>query len=192
MMGLPKWLRGNEGDVDMTHDEVPLPQIATVEKKPLPFHIAPDGVRGGYQAPAGGDKPAVPTTGSGVDEANVVVQAHQFVEQWKIKDAAQLQKIEQLESDLKAKSRECDLLELDIAQQLNTIATLQSEVLALKERDKKVGQFLSVKKQICERELLTYQQFNIDDPPKKERKPPKAKHPKKALADGTMPGDQTK
>lgn len=177
MMGLPNWMRGQRDDVDMTHDEVPIPPIATVEKKPLPFHIAPVA-----------EKPMA----IGEHEANIVKQAHSYIEQWKLKDTAQQQKIEQLESDLKAKSRECDLLELDIAQQLNTIATLQSEVLAGKEREDKFRAFFSVKKQICEKERLTYIDFEIEDPPKKERKPPKAKHPKKALADGTLPGDQTK
>jgi hypothetical protein len=188
MMGLPNWLRGREDDVDMTHDEVPIPPIAKVEpamKRPLPFHIAP------VEKPTG----VITVEGHiGEHEANIVRQAHSYIEQWKLKDTAQQQKIEQLESDLKAKHRECDLLELDIAQQLNTIATLQSEVLAAKAREDKFRAFFSVKKQICEKERLTYIEFEIEDPPKKERKPPtpKVKHPKKALADGTLPGDETK
>lgn len=180
-MGLPNWLRGREDDLDMTHDDaVHVPEIAKVEpklsaygnfmpvgtdidpKKPLPFHIAPTG--------SIGSKPS--------DEASVVVQAHQFVEQWKLKDATQQKLIEQLQSDLKAEQRKSGLLELDIAQHVNTIATLQSEILALKEREEKYRQFLSVKKQINEKERLTYEQFEIDDPPKKERKPANAKKAK--------------
>lgn len=154
MMGLPNWLRGREDDLDMTHDnEVHVPEIAKVEpmmKKPLPFHIAP---RDDDQAAA------------------VVAQAHSYIEQWKIERIAQQKENEQLKSDIKAEKLKSELLDLDIAQHLNTIATLQSEVLSLKEREERYRTFLSVKKQINEKERLTYEQFQIDDPPKKERKP---------------------
>ncbi len=159
MMGLPNWLRGREGDYDMTHDDqMHVPEIAKVEpmmKKPLPFHIAP---RDDDQAAA------------------VVAQAHSYIEQWKIERIAQQKENEQLKSDLKAEQRKTGLLELDIAERDNNIATLQSQIIALQEREEKYRQFLSVKKQINEKERLTYEQFQIDDPPKPERKPkPKKK-----------------
>ncbi len=167
MMGLPNWLRGREGDYDMTHDEVPVPKIANLEiKKPLPFHIAP---RDDDQAAA------------------VVAQAHSYIEQWKIERVAQQKENEQLKSDLKAEKLKSELLDLDIAQHLNTIATLQSEIIALKEREGKYRQFLSVKKQINEKERLTYEQFQIDDPPKPERK---AKPKKKADRESTTETSQ--
>jgi hypothetical protein len=46
----------------------PRPPLITEGHKPNPpaVTIPSTGVRGGYQAPAGGEKPRVPTTGSGV------------------------------------------------------------------------------------------------------------------------------
>jgi hypothetical protein len=154
MMGLPNWLRNREDDLDMTHDEVTVPPIAMIEKKPLPFHIAP------VDEPSNHDQAAA-----------VVAQAHAYIEQWKTERVAQQKLIDELQAELKSEQRKSGLLELDIAQHVNNIATLQSQVIALQQREEKYRQFLSVKKQINEKERQTYIQFEIDDPPKKERKP---------------------
>lgn len=44
-------------------------------------------VRGGYSAPAGGERPAPPTTGSGVKSMRQVDEAHEFVA-WRHADRA--------------------------------------------------------------------------------------------------------
>ncbi len=175
-MGLPNWLRGREGDYDMTHDdEVHVPEIAKVESRVPPLVEGPK--KGGINPPPPQDfirpKPPLPFHIAPRDDdqaAAVVAQAHSYIEQWKIERVAQQKENEQLKSDLKAEQRKTGLLELDIAERDNNIATLQSQIIALKEREEKFRTFLSVKKQICEKEIQTYIQFEIGDPPKKERK----------------------
>jgi hypothetical protein len=173
MMGLPNWLRNREGDYDLTHDEVPVPPTAKVElreknhgalipvdpgKKPLPFHIAP------VDAPPN-------------DEASVVVQAHQFIEQWKAKDVTQQKTIERLEaekaeltSQLQSERRKSGLLELDIAERDNTIQTLQSDVLERR-------RLLDMLKDINDKTSAAFARLGVTGEPKKERKP-NAKTPK--------------
>jgi hypothetical protein len=161
MIGMPTWLRGREGDYDRTHDEdFTVPQIAKVET----------GVRGvGYQASAGGMKPALPTIGSGVDEASVVVQAHQFVEQWKIERAAQQKKIERLEvenaelkEDVKKEIRKSGLLELDLAQAHNNLQTQQTQI-------EEYRKFMAVWKEMNDRTRAVFDRFGIQTKPREKK-----------------------
>jgi hypothetical protein len=168
MMGLPSWLRSREGDFDMTHEEPTVPPIAKIEKKPLPFHIAPsENPSNLHMMQYVSDDPKYNPT----DEANVVVQAHQFVEQWKLKDAAQQKTIERLESEkaelesrLKSEQRKSGLLELDIAERDNTIQTLQSDVL---ERRRLLGML----KDINDKTSAAFARLGVTGEPKKERNP---------------------
>lgn len=179
MMGLPKWLRGNDGDLDMTRDdEVHVPPIAKVEpamKKPLPFHIAP-----------------VDTPPNDDHAATVVAQAHSYIEQWKVERIAQQKTIDDLRIELtelalmlESERRKVAALELDLAEAHNNLQTQQSQI-------EEYRKFMSVWKEMNDRTRAVFDRFGIQAPPKKERKPnaKATKHPKKARADGTLPDDR--
>ncbi len=159
---VPRWFRKGEGEWPMPDDVIVPPPIAMI--------------------------PRAPET----DEEKrlaAIAQAHVYVEQMRHERAATLAENEQLRADLRSEKQKSGLLELDIAERDNTIATLQSEVLALKEREEKYRQFLSVKKQINEKERQTYIQFEIGDPPKKERTPRPKKKAERESADPTAKAD---
>lgn len=173
MMGLHSWLRGQQDDVDMTRDEMHIPPLVEgpkkgginpppenfvrpdappAMKKPLPYHIAPV------------EKP------SSDHEANVVVQAHQFVEQWKASSAAQQKTIENLQIEnteltlqLESERRKNGVLEADLATAANTIQSLEIE-------RSEYRSFFSVSLDIKKKELAAMERFGIQSPPKKERK----------------------
>jgi hypothetical protein len=138
MMGLPGWLRRREGDYDMTHDEVPIPQIAKMEPKLV---VSPSTFTQEFVLPVDDH------------EANVVVQAHQFVEQWKASGAAQQKTIENLQIEnteltlqLESEKRKNGVLEADLATAANTIQSLELERTEYR-------QFFSVSLDIKKKEL---------------------------------------
>ncbi len=146
---IPRWLRKDEGEWPMPDDVIVPPPIAMI--------------------------PRAPET----DEEKrlaAIAQAHVYVEQMRHERAATLAENEQLRADLRSEKQKSGLLELDVAERDNTIATLQSEVLALKAELEKYRTFFSVQKEINEKERQTYERFGIEAPPKKERTPrPKKK-----------------
>jgi hypothetical protein len=183
MMGLPKWLRSREHDYAPYPDhEVHVPQIAKVE----PLMMGPR--KGGINPPPENFvRPNAPPPfhidgSAGEHEANIVVQAHQFVEQWKATSAEQRKTIDCLQAELedtkqalKSEQRKSGLLELDVAERDNTIQTLQSQV----EDDRR---FMSILKDIIAKANATFERLGVKDLPKKERKPKEKKHAQEVKA----------
>jgi hypothetical protein len=150
---VPKWLhkRDLEAIVD---DQMHVPEIAKVEPPQLMPHA------GRYPQMTNPDH-----------EASVVVQAHQFVEQWKASSALQQKTIENLQIEnteltlqLEGEKRKNGVLEADLATAANTIQSLEIE-------RSEYRQFFSVSLDIKKKELSAMERFGIVSPPKKERKP---------------------
>ncbi len=106
----------------------------------------------------------------------VIAQAHIHVEQLRQEREAKDQTIEQLQAEvgrlahaLQGEQRKSGLLELDIAQHVNTIATLQTEL------NDKTG-FLNTLRDINAKEAAAFARLDIKGAAKKDRTPrPKKK-----------------
>lgn len=159
---IPRWLRKDEGEWPMPDDVIVPPPIAMI--------------------------PRAPET----DEEKrlaAIAQAHVYVEQMRHERAATLAENEQLRADLRSEKQKSGLLELDVAERDNTIATLQSDNIAKKAEIDRYRNFLAVQKQINEKERQTYERFELGDPPKKEHKPRPKKKAERESADPTAKAD---
>ncbi len=153
---MPNWFRQGESDM-ADHDIPPLPQTAIV---PMPEPTEEE------------------------RRLKVIADAHVFVAQLGHEREGYRKTIEQLESEkvdlqhrLQGEIRKSGLLELDVAQHVNTIATLQSEVIEHK-------RLLDLLRDINAKSTAAFDRLNITGT-KKERKPrTKNGKPKK------VPGDR--
>lgn len=160
---VPSWLHRRNDDMPEDYEMPPLPTVAAI----------PTGVRGGYQPEAGGEKPAAPKTGSGVerppafsaqDEDKMIFgKAAVMLEQLKRDREAAIQREQELQVQLtevvlarQGDVKKSDFLELENAELRNNIQTLQSDV-------ENYRRFMSNVKQILD-------SFGIKAPEKKPRK----------------------
>jgi hypothetical protein len=189
MMGLPNWLRPAEEveDVDLT-----VPATAKVEPRlskggnfmPVDTGEDVDPMKS-PPFPIGGPVGKKP---SDDDAAAVVAQAHSYIEQWKLERVTQTKIIDALHIDLaeltlqlEGERRKIAALELDLNEAHNNLQTQQTQIYEYQK-------FMSVWKQMHDKTGAVFDKFNVQAPPKRERTP----HPKKALADGSLPGDREK
>lgn len=159
---IPRWLRKDEEEWSMSDEVIVPPPIAMI--------------------------PRAPET----DEEKrlaAIAQAHVYVEQMRHERAATLAENEQLRADLRSEKQKSGLLELDVAERDNTIATLQSDNIAKKAEIDRYRNFLAVQKQINEKERQTYERFELPDLPKPERKPRPKKNPDRESATETPKAD---
>lgn len=157
------WFRQDQGDNDMPddHDTPPPPPIPVIATIPMPEQTEDE------------------------KRLKTIADAHGYVEQIKQERLADSQKIKRLESEkadvedqFKKEQRKSGLLELDLATALNNLQTLESRIYEYRN-------FMSTWKRLHDQTGLVFEKFNIEAPPKPERKP---KVKKKADREGS---DQT-
>ncbi len=156
---VPNWFR--QGESDMADDEMPPPPLTAIVPMPEPTEEE--------------------------RRLKVIADAHVFVAQLAQEREAKDQQIEQLQAEVgrlahqvQQEIRKSGLLELDVVERDNTIATLQSDIIERKG-------LLDLLRDINAKSTAAFDRLNITGT-KKERKP-RAKNGKKQKTDA-LPGDR--